>query len=108
MEIAKGRKLSDISEEDLIKIKEITPLERYKKQVEEELESRKKNNNILKENEKGIIEFGEEKNPIKQEYMGVEDPLTDSIHDWDYDTHVVKDKDGDTVDEEGNKMLFEN
>ena len=107
MEIAKGRKLSEISEEDLIKIKEITPLERYKKQIEEELESRK-NNNILKENEKGIIEFGEETNPIKQEYMGVEDPLTDSIHDWDYDTHVVKDEDGDTVDEEGNKMLFEN
>mgnify|MGYP004468230073 FL=1 len=107
MEIAKGRKLSEISEEDLIKIKEITPLERYKKQIEEELESRK-NNNILKENEKGIIEFGEEKNPIKQEYMGVDDPLTDSIHDWDYDTHVVKDEDGDTVDEEGNKMLFEN
>lgn len=108
MEIAKGRKLSEISEEDLIKIKEITPLERYKKQIEEELESRKKNNNILKENEKGIIEFGEEKNPIKQEYMGVDDPLTDSIHDWDYDTHVAKDEDGDTVDEEGNKMLFEN
>ena len=107
MEIAKGRKLSEISEEDLIKIKEITPLERYKKQIEEELELRK-NNNILKENEKGIIEFGEETNPIKQEYMGVEDPLTDSIHDWDYDTHVVKDEDGDTVDEEGNKMLFEN
>ena len=107
MEIAKGRKLSEISEEDLIKIKEITPLERYKKQIEEELESRK-NNNILKENEKGIIEFGEEKNPIKQEYMGVDDPLTDSIHDWDYDTHVEKDEDGDTVDEEGNKMLFEN
>lgn len=107
MEIAKGRKLSEISEEDLIKIKEITPLERYKKQIEEELESRK-NNNILKENEKGIIEFGEETNPIKQEYMGVEAPLTDSIHDWDYDTHVVKDEDGDTVDEEGNKMLFEN
>lgn len=107
MEIAKGRKLSEISEEDLIKIKEITPLERYKKQIEEELELRK-NNNILKENEKGIIEFGEETNPIKQEYMGVEDPLTDSIHDWDYDTHVEKDEDGDTVDEEGNKMLFEN
>lgn len=107
MEIAKGRKLSEISEEDLIKIKEITPLERYKKQIEEELESRK-NNNILKENEKGIIEFGEETNPIKQEYMGIEDPLTDSIHDWDYDTHVEKDEDGDTVDEEGNKMLFEN
>ena len=107
MEIAKGRKLSEISEEDLIKIKEITPLERYKKQIEEELESRK-NNNILKENEKGIIKFVEETNPIKQEYMGVEDPLTDSIHDWDYDTHVVKDEDGDTVDEEGNKMLFEN
>ena len=107
MEIAKGRKLSEISEEDLIKIKEITPLERYKKQIEEELELRK-NNNILKENEKGIIEFGEETNPIKQEYMGVEDPLTDSIHDWDYDTHVEKDEDGDTVVEEGNKMLFEN
>ena len=107
-EIEKGRKLSDISEEDLIKMKEITPLERYKKQIEEELESRKKNNNILKENEKGIIEFGEETNPIKQEYMGVEDPLTDSIYDWDYDTHVTKDEDGDTVDEEGNKMLFEN
>ena len=107
MEIAKGRKLSEISEEDLIKIKEITPLERYKKQIEEELELRK-NNNILKENEKGIIEFGEETNPIKQEYMGVEDPLTASIHDWDYDTHVEKDEDGDTVDEEGNKMLFEN
>ena len=107
MEIAKGRKLSEISEEDLIKIKEITPLERYKKQIEEELELRK-NNNILKENEKGIIEFGEETNPIKQEYMGVEDPLTDSIHDWDYDTHVEKDEDGDTVDEEGNKMFFEN
>ena len=107
-EIEKGRKLSDISEEDLIKMKEITPLERYKKQIEEELESRKKNNNILKENEKGIIEFGEETNPIKQEYMGVEDPLTDSIYDWDYDTHVAKDEDGDTVDEEGNKLLFEN
>lgn len=107
MEIAKGKKLSEISEEDLIKMKEITPLERYKKQIEEELELRK-NNNILKENEKGIIEFGEETNPIKQEYMGVEDPLTDSIHDWDYDTHVEKDEDGDTVDEEGNKMLFEN
>lgn len=100
-EIEKGRKLSEISEEDLIKMKEITPLERYKKQIEEELKSRKKNNNILKENEKGIIEFGEEQKPIKQEYMGVEDPLTDSIYDWDYDTHVAK-------DEEGNKLLFEN
>ena len=100
-EIEKGRKLSEISEEDLIKMKEITPLERYKKQIEEELKSRKKSNNILKENEKGIIEFGEEQKPIKQEYMGVEDPLTDSIYDWDYDTHVAK-------DEEGNKLLFEN
>ena len=112
MEIEKGRKLSDIPEEDLIKIKEITPLERYKKQIEEELESRKKNNNILKENEKGIIEFGEEQKPIKQENTDsdyiVEDPLTDSIHDWDYDTHVAKDEDGDIIDEEGNKMLFEN
>lgn len=112
MEIEKGRKLSDIPEEDLIKIKEITPLERYKKQIEEELESRKKNNNILKENEKGIIEFGEEQKSIKQkntdsDYI-VEDPLTDSIHDWDYDTHVAKDEDGDIIDEEGNKMLFEN
>lgn len=112
MEIEKGRKLTDIPEEDLIKIKEITPLERYKKQIEEELESRKKNNNILKENEKGIIEFGEEQKPIKQENTDsdyiVEDPLTDSIHDWDYDTHVAKDEDGDIIDEEGNKMLFEN
>ena len=112
MEIEKGRKLSDIPEEDLIKIKEITPLERYKKQIEEELESRKKNNNILKENEKGIIEFGEEQKPIKQENTDsdyiVEDPLTDSIYDWDYDTYVAKDEDGDIIDEEGNKMLFEN
>ena len=104
-EIEKGRKLSEISEEDLIKMKEITPLERYKKQIEEELKSRKKNNNILKENEKGIIEFGEEQKPIKQENTDsdyiVEDPLTDSIYDWDYDTHVAK-------DEEGNKLLFEN
>ncbi len=112
MEIEKGRKLSDIPEEDLIKIKEITPLERYKKQIEEELESRKKNNNILKENEKGIIEFGEEQKSIKQkntdsDYI-VEDPLTDSIYDWDYDTYVAKDEDGDIIDEEGNKMLFEN
>ena len=112
MEIEKGRKLTDIPEEDLIKIKEITPLERYKKQIEEELESRKKNNNILKENEKGIIEFGEEQKSIKQkntdsDYI-VEDPLTDSIYDWDYDTYVAKDEDGDIIDEEGNKMLFEN
>lgn len=115
-EIERGRELSEISEEDLIKIKEITPLERYKKQIEEELESRKKNKNILancspvlKENENGIIEFGEEQKSTKQEntdndYL-VEDPLTDSVHDWDYDTYS---DDCNTIDEEGNRMLFEN
>lgn len=115
-EIERGRELREISEEDLIKIKEITPLERYKKQIEEELESRKKNKNILancppvlKENENGIIEFGEEQKSTKQEntdsdYL-VEDPLTDSIHDWDYDTYS---DDCNTIDEEGNRMLFEN
>ena len=115
-EIERGRELREISEEDLIKIKEITPLERYKKQIEEELESRKKNKNILancppvlKENENGIIEFGEEQKSTKQEntdndYL-VEDPLTDSVHDWDYDTYS---DDCNTIDEEGNRMLFEN
>lgn len=97
-EIERGRELREISEEDLIKIKEITLLERYKKQIEEELESRKKNKNILsncppvlKENENGIIEFGEEQKSNMREntdndYL-VEDPLTDSVHDWDYDTY---------------------
>lgn len=115
-EIERGRELREISEEDLIKIKEITPLEQYKKQIEEELESRKKNKNILanyppvlKENENGIIEFGEEQKSTKQEntdsdYL-VEDPLTDSVHDWDYETYS---DDCNTIDEEGNRMLFEN
>lgn len=115
-EIERGRELREISEEDLIKIKEITPLERYKKQIEEELESRKKNKNILsncppvlKENENGIIEFGEEQKSNMREntdndYL-VEDPLTDSVHDWDYDTYS---DDCNTIDEEGNRMLFEN
>lgn len=115
-EIERGRELREISEEDLIKIKEITPLERYKKQIEEELESRKKNKNILancphvlKENENGIIEFGEEQKSNMREntdsdYL-VEDPLTDSAHDWDYDTYSG---DCNTIDEEGNRMLFEN
>ncbi|MEI0842495.1 hypothetical protein R4M06_00890 [Brachyspira pilosicoli] len=99
-EITKGRRLSELTLEELEKLKEITMLDRYKEDIEKEIDKRKKESfeeQLQKDN--SIISFSEEE---EENYKTDEDPLSSdsNINRWDFDN------DGDKVDEEGNKLLF--
>ena len=100
-EITKGRRLSELTLEELEKLKEITMLDRYKEDIEKEIDKRKKESfeeQLQKDN--SIISFSEDEEELN--YKTDEDPLSSdsNINRWDFDN------DGDKVDEEGNKLLF--
>lgn len=99
-EITKGRRLSELTLEELEKLKEVTMLDRYKEDIEKEIDKRKKESfeeQLQKDN--SIISFSEE----EAHYKIDEDPLSSDsdINRWDFDN------DGDKADEEGNKLLFD-
>ncbi|MDA0001683.1 hypothetical protein OFR34_12170 [Brachyspira hyodysenteriae] len=80
-----------------------TEIKNDTKYIEEEINKRKNKSfeDTLKENNE-IISFSEDEE--QSNYKIDEDPLsadTDNINNWDFDT------DGDKVDADGNKMLFD-
>lgn len=100
--ITKGRRLSELTLEELEKLKEVTMLDRYKEDIEKEIDKRKKESfeeQLQKDN--SIISFSEEEE--EAHYKIDEDPLSSDsdINRWDFDN------DGDKADEEGNKLLFD-
>ena len=100
-EITKGRRLSELTLEELEKLKEVTMLDRYKEDIQKEIDKRKKESfeeQLQKDN--SIISFSEEE---EAHYKIDEDPLSSDsdINRWDFDN------DGDKADEEGNKLLFD-
>ena len=108
--ITQGRRLSELTLEELEKLKEITMIESYKEDIQKEIDKRIENKSFeetLKENNE-IISFGEDEDDsnYRIDEENEEDPLSsgvdeDNINRWDYDV------DGDKVDIEGNKFLFE-
>ncbi|SUW04333.1 hypothetical protein [Brachyspira pilosicoli] len=100
-EITKGKRLSELTLEELEKLKEVTMLDRYKEDIQKEIDKRKKESfeeQLQKDN--SIISFREDEE--EAHYKIDEDPLSSdsNINRWDFDN------DGDKVDEEGNKLLF--
>ena len=101
--ITQGRRLSELTLEELGKLKEVTMIESYKEDIQKEIDKRENKSfeETLKENNE-IISFSEDEE--ESNYKIDEDPLsadTDNINNWDFDA------DGDKVDIEGNKFLFE-
>ncbi|WPC23886.1 hypothetical protein N4239_13195 [Brachyspira hyodysenteriae] len=101
--ITQGRRLSELTLEELGKLKEITMIESYKEDIQKEIDKRENKSfeETLKENNE-IISFSEDEE--QSNYKIDEDPLsvdTDNINNWDFDA------DGDKVDADGNKMLFD-
>ena len=100
--ITQGRRLSELTLEELEKLKEITMLDNYREDIQKEIDKRIENKSFeetLKDNE--IIDFGEDEE--HSDYKIDEDPLsadTDNINNWDFDA------DGDKADADGNKLLF--
>ncbi|MEI0579418.1 hypothetical protein [Brachyspira pilosicoli] len=101
-EITKGRRLSELTLEELEKLKEVTMLDRYKEDIEKEIDKRKKESfEEQLQNDNSIISFSEDEE--EAHYKIDEDPLSSdsNINRWDFD------EDGDKVDEEGNKILID-
>lgn len=101
-EITKGKRLSELTLEELEKLKEVTMLDRYKEDIQKEIDKRKKESfeeQLQKDN--SIISFSEDEE--ETHYKIDEDPLSSDsdINRWDFDN------DGDKADEEGNKLLFD-
>ena len=113
--ITQGRRLSELTLEELEKLKEITMIESYKEDIQKEIAKKEINNERENksfeetlEEDNGIISFGEDEDDsnYRVDDENEEDPFSsgvdeDNINRWDYD------EDGDRVDEEGNKLLFE-
>ena len=101
-EITKGRRLSELTLEELEKLKEVTMLDRYKEDIQKEIDKRKKESfEEQLQNDNSIISFSEDEE--EAHYKIDEDPLSSDsdINRWDFDN------DGDKADEEGNKLLFD-
>ncbi|WP_300752187.1 hypothetical protein [uncultured Brachyspira sp.] len=103
--ITQGRRLSELTLEELGKLKEITMIESYKEDIQKEINKRKNKSfeETLKENNE-IISFSEDEEQSNYKIDEDEDPLsadTDNINNWDFD------EDGDKADADGNKMLFD-
>lgn len=99
--ITKGRRLSELTLEELEKLKEVTMLDRYKEDIQKEIDKRKKESfeeQLQKDN--SIISFSEDEEEAN--YKIDEDLLSSdsNINRWDFDA------DGGKIDEEGNKLLF--
>ena len=106
--ITQGRRLSELTLEGLKKLQKVTMLERYKLDIQKEIDKRIENKSFEEtlEEDNGIISFGEDEDDsnYRVDDENEEDPLsvdTDNINNWDFDA------DGDKVDSEGNKMLFD-
>ena len=111
--ITQGRRLSELTLEELEELKKVTMLDNYREDIQKEIDKRK-NKTIgttfeeqIKENNE-IISFGEDEDDsnYRIDEENEEDPLSsgideDNINRWDFDA------DGDKVDSEGNKFLFE-
>ncbi|KLI61713.1 hypothetical protein SZ44_00205 [Brachyspira hyodysenteriae] len=105
--ITQGRRLSELTIEELEELKKVTMIDNYKEDIQEEIDKRKnKSFEETLEEDNGIISFGEDDSNYRIDEEDEEDPLSsdvdaDNINRWDYDA------DGDKVDSEGNKMLFD-
>lgn len=102
-EITKGRRLSELTLEELEKLKEVTMLDRYKEDIEKEIDKRKKESfEEQLQKDKSIISFSEDEE--EAHYKIDEDPLSSDsdINRWDFDT----DSHGIKIDHEGNRMLL--
>ena len=111
--ITQGRRLSELTLEELKELEKVTMLDNYREDIQKEIDKRK-NKTIgttfeeqIKENNE-IISFGEDEDDsnYRIDEENEEDPLSsgideDNINRWDFDA------DGDKVDIEGNKFLFE-
>lgn len=107
--ITQGRRLSELTLEELKELEKVTMLDNYKEDIQKEIAKKEINNERENksfeetlEEDNGIISFGEDEE--QSDYKIDEDPLsvdTDNINNWDFD------EDGDKVDSEGNKMLFD-
>ena len=103
--ITQGRRLSELTLEELKELEKVTMLDNYKEDIQKEIDKRKnKSFEETLEEDNGIISFGEDDSNYRIDEECEEDPLSvdaDNINRWDYDA------DGDKVDIEGNKFLFE-
>ncbi|WP_028328969.1 hypothetical protein [Brachyspira alvinipulli] len=103
--ITQGRRLSELTLEELKELEKVTMLEHYRKDIRKEIDKREnKYFEETLEEDNGIISFGEDDSNYRIDEEDEEDPLsvdTDNINNWDFDA------DGDKVDSEGNKMLFD-
>ena len=100
--ITQGRRLSELTLEELKELEKVTMLDNYKEDIQKEIDKRENKSfeETLKENNE-IISFSEDEE--QSNYKIDEDPLsvdTDNINNWDFDA------DGDKVDADGNKLLF--
>ena len=123
--ITQGRRLSELTLEELEElgdcppsVKQVTMIDNYddcppvaKEDIQKEIAKKEINNERENksfeetlEDDNGIISFGEEESNYRIDEPCEEDPLTadeNHINKWDFDA------DGDKVDSEGNKMLFD-
>ena len=101
--ITQGRRLSELTLEELEKLKEITMIESYKEDIQKEINKREnKSFEETLEEDNGIISFGEDEDDsnYRIDEENEEDPFSSSIDEdnlnrWDLD------EDGDKVDIEG-------
>ena len=105
--ITHGRRLSELTIDELKELEKVTMNDHFKEDIQKEIDKRENKyfEDYMREN-KEIISFGEddEESSYKIDEECEEDPLSvdaDNINRWDYDA------DGDKVDIEGNKFLFE-
>lgn len=108
--IIHGRRLSELTLEELKELEKVTILDNYddcppvaREDIQKEIDKRENKSfeETLKENNE-IMSFSEDEE--QSNYKIDEDPLsvdTDNINNWDFDA------DGDKVDADGNKMLFD-
>ena len=105
--ITQGRRLSELTIEELKELEQVTMLDHYREDIQKEIDKRRnKSFEETLEEDNGIISFGEDDSNYRIDEECEEDPLSsgvdeDNINRWDYDA------DGDKVDIEGNKFLFE-
>ncbi|OEJ15897.1 hypothetical protein BFL38_10590 [Brachyspira hampsonii] len=103
--ITQGRRLSELTLEELKELEKVTMLDNYREDIQKEIYKRENKSfeETLKENNE-IISFSEDEEQSNYKIDEDEDPLsvdTDNINNWDFDA------DGDKVDADGNKMLFD-
>ncbi|MDA0084290.1 hypothetical protein OFS05_11890 [Brachyspira hyodysenteriae] len=100
--ITQGRRLSELTIDELKELNKVTMNDHYREDIQKEIDKRENKSfeETLKENNE-IMSFSEDEE--QSNYKIDEDPLsadTDNINNWDFDA------DGDKVDIEGNKFLF--